>query len=735
MTNKSTKKALLLSVLSMLVCVAMLVGTTFAWFTDSVTSGKNTITAGNLDIELEYSETPDVDSSWETVADATDLLDPEALWEPGHTEVVYLKISNLGTLALKYQFTMNIFSETVGKSVLGNDIYLSDHLMYGVVDYTEPFKTREDAIAAVESNAVALDNYFVAGEMLKGDAPEIVALVVYMPTTVGNEANYRGDAIPEIELGVELVATQLTSEEDFFNELYDEGAYLPVVYNAAELASALGNGDSVKLGSDIAVSESLNIAAGKDVVIDLNGKTLSADAALAAEVEPVIFNRGTLALKNGTISAVDTTGIRSHGSSAKLTLDNMTIAQENATDPEWLGSAVFTSGGATTVINSGNYSGTSSAAMVATSGGHLIVNGGTFEADVTTLRVDSWSYNSRMTVNGGTINVSTAGAKALYADGYKYADINGGTFNGTIDSTYTSININGGTFVDDLNTSISKNTKVNGTVTDNGDGTYTVAITAEDAKELIAAGGNVTLAGTIDMNGETVAIPDGTTISGGTIENATLTVADDFGASFEGVKFADTVAIKAQGDGELNLTDCEFDVNPVKNGFGRAGAIIGTNQYYTLDLNLDGCTFNYQYESGDADLWNNAIFMWSNVKSCVIKNCEFNGYGFVAVKLMNVADNAEITFEGNTFNMSKQGDANWYNNNAIQIVPQHNKVFTVSLVNNVFTGDYEIINGEDCVAYIDWMSTDEPLTNVTVTHSGNTINGEAANDGNFVVNP
>ena len=54
MTNsKTTRRALVLSVLSLLLCCSMLVGTTFAWFTDSVTSGKNKIVAGNLDIELD----------------------------------------------------------------------------------------------------------------------------------------------------------------------------------------------------------------------------------------------------------------------------------------------------------------------------------------------------------------------------------------------------------------------------------------------------------------------------------------------------------------------------------------------------------------------------------------------------------------------------------------------------------------------------------------------------------
>ena len=54
MKKQNTKRALLLSALSLLLCVCMLVGSTFAWFTDSVTSANNIIKSGNLDVELYY---------------------------------------------------------------------------------------------------------------------------------------------------------------------------------------------------------------------------------------------------------------------------------------------------------------------------------------------------------------------------------------------------------------------------------------------------------------------------------------------------------------------------------------------------------------------------------------------------------------------------------------------------------------------------------------------------------
>ncbi|MBQ8742840.1 MAG: hypothetical protein IJZ03_05685 [Clostridia bacterium] len=238
MTKKTTRRALITSVISMLLCVTMLVGTTFAWFTDSVKSGKNRIVAGNLDIELEYSKDM---KSWKSVAEQSDLLDPEALWEPGHTEVVYLRISNLGSLALEYQFSMNVYDKVIGESVLGNKIDLADYLKYGVVDCSNAYADRDAALDAVENVAIDLDDYFANGAMEAGDAPKTLALVVYMPTTVGNEANHKtGTIAPAIELGVELFATQDAVEYDSFDNQYDAGAAI-YVKNTAEAQAALDN--------------------------------------------------------------------------------------------------------------------------------------------------------------------------------------------------------------------------------------------------------------------------------------------------------------------------------------------------------------------------------------------------------------------------------------------------------------------------------------------------------------
>lgn len=224
MTNKkSTKKALITSALCLLLCVSMLVGATFAWFTDSVSSAKNKIVAGNLDVELEWSADG---KTWAKVAGADNIFDPNALWEPGRVEVVYLKVSNLGTLALKYNLMVNVYGETAGTNVAGKEFKLSDHLVFKTVEMPDALTTYSNREAAqlAAGTAMGLKDYNGATTALKDGEVDYVALIVYMPETVGNEANYRGNAVPTIELGVNLYATQYTYEEDSYGPDYDGDA-------------------------------------------------------------------------------------------------------------------------------------------------------------------------------------------------------------------------------------------------------------------------------------------------------------------------------------------------------------------------------------------------------------------------------------------------------------------------------------------------------------------------------
>ena len=231
MTNaKTTKRALGSSILALVLCFAMLLGTTYAWFTDSVTSSNNVIMSGNLDIELEYWD----GDSWEDVAGQADILTND-LWEPGVTEVAYLRVANAGSLALKYQLGINIVDELEGINAAGDEFWLSDYIQFGVVENvngeTGKYADREAAVAAV-TGAKKISAGYTKAEAMTAGQELYLALVVWMPTTVGNEANYltSDDANepdkyrPQIDLGINVFATQYTFEDDSYGTDYDAGA-------------------------------------------------------------------------------------------------------------------------------------------------------------------------------------------------------------------------------------------------------------------------------------------------------------------------------------------------------------------------------------------------------------------------------------------------------------------------------------------------------------------------------
>ena len=199
MTNrKSTKRALLGSIMAMVLCLAMLVGATFAWFTDTASTGVNKIQAGNLDVVLEMQN---ADGKWVSAegktldfVKAADAKGEAILWEPGCTyELPALRIRNNGNLALKYQV---IITGINGSAKLNT-----------VIDWTigDVAMGAEQHLAAGESNAFTI----------KG----------HMKESAGNE--YMNESIDGIAITV--VATQDTVESDSFDKDYDADAEYPVV--------------------------------------------------------------------------------------------------------------------------------------------------------------------------------------------------------------------------------------------------------------------------------------------------------------------------------------------------------------------------------------------------------------------------------------------------------------------------------------------------------------------------
>ena len=226
-----TRNALVTSILSLLLCVSMLVGTTFAWFTDEVVSGRNTIAAGNLDIEL-LANGKNVDAN-------TVLFDDVKLWEPGVVAYENLEIANVGTLALKYRMTLDVVAEN---SLNGHK--LSEVVKVAVLDQPIADGATRAEVLALAKAAIAdgisqglLSNFYATGSLKAGETTGEKAVVVFWEPNDNatdnlynaNNGQKTSDGEPLfIEFGINLQATQLMHEEDSFGPDYDEFAsFLP----------------------------------------------------------------------------------------------------------------------------------------------------------------------------------------------------------------------------------------------------------------------------------------------------------------------------------------------------------------------------------------------------------------------------------------------------------------------------------------------------------------------------
>lgn len=214
MANKrNTKRALLSSGIALLVSIAMLVGSTYAWFTDSVTSGGNKIVSGKLDVDL-YMWTDTTDSTEITnesapIFGAGSLAqnnNAETLWEPGKTQVAYLSIKNNGNLDLKYMVNVDVNAEnSVLYEVMEYDIV--PDAKFGDVTAWNGGENVEKGINKTEAEDVALK----AGE------EHFFALAIHMEEEAGNK--YQNG---KVSFDVKVLATQLASEEDSFGKDYDK---------------------------------------------------------------------------------------------------------------------------------------------------------------------------------------------------------------------------------------------------------------------------------------------------------------------------------------------------------------------------------------------------------------------------------------------------------------------------------------------------------------------------------
>ncbi len=217
--RKFTKIAFGCSVCLLVLWAVLGVHTTIAWYKDETPVAKNTFDIQELDLVVHHK----VGDDWEVVDEDTKLFNEEALYEPGYTQVVYLKIENNGDVDFDYKMAVDMISFVPGQSVLGNPIYLPNYLKFGAIIEKDEIQlnrelARSNAVEDLHAGSqptvemLPLNTYSSEkGELdaNKGeDSVDYAAIVIHMPEGIGNEANYRGDTIPEIQLGITVKASQ-----------------------------------------------------------------------------------------------------------------------------------------------------------------------------------------------------------------------------------------------------------------------------------------------------------------------------------------------------------------------------------------------------------------------------------------------------------------------------------------------------------------------------------------------
>lgn len=186
---------------------------TLAWFSD-VDSVRNEFQVGLLKLDVQYKN--DIVTDYTPMQGVTKVFNDEALYEPGYTQVVYLKIDNQGNVDFQYKVAVTVEKVVTGKNALGEDIYLPNYLRYGVVfGKTEP-DVQQQVKDRLSARTHAPNQWGMLGTWSEisphtfeaTDDPHYVALIIHMPEEVGNAANYRGFVEPSVELGITVFAQQ-----------------------------------------------------------------------------------------------------------------------------------------------------------------------------------------------------------------------------------------------------------------------------------------------------------------------------------------------------------------------------------------------------------------------------------------------------------------------------------------------------------------------------------------------
>ena len=328
MNNKrATKRALLTSVMALVMCVVMLVGTTFAWFTDTASTGVNKIVSGNLKVDIigENSDSHVEKLNFKKAATTDAEAGAEILWEPGCRYLTEgFRIANKGNLALKWKAQVNKGTTAANTGNFDRLDVIDFYLVTKNADGTE--------------TETALDEF--TGNLKKTETSDVYYIKGVMQTTAGND--YQGLTIDGISITV--IATQDTVENDSFDNQYDKDAPLDFepVATADELKAAAAAGKNVQLTQDVTLMDAVTF--NKAVTIDLNGKTLisslnSNGYSLVTKANATIVNGtykgtgtargigayGNLNMRNVTVDVSGLVGVACSAADSRYTIEDSTI--------------------------------------------------------------------------------------------------------------------------------------------------------------------------------------------------------------------------------------------------------------------------------------------------------------------------------------------------------------------------------------------------------------------------
>lgn len=201
--------ALILSLVALVVWAILGTGASLAWFSDTSPEINNIFHFAEFDLVVSHQLT---DGKWEEVDSQTKIFNEEALYEPGYVQVVYLKIENKGDREFEFYTAVNVNDCSVATNVFGQQFLLQDYLKFGVVT-TDTEQEMKDSVpdrqTAVEIADMPLHNYDTTTAILAPGETSYLALIVRMPEEVDNVANYRGNDIPKVELGITVKADQI----------------------------------------------------------------------------------------------------------------------------------------------------------------------------------------------------------------------------------------------------------------------------------------------------------------------------------------------------------------------------------------------------------------------------------------------------------------------------------------------------------------------------------------------